>query len=530
MRLLKSCLLAFSLAAVLLPATQGGHSGAATAGKIVNTNSGRTYSSLAAALKDAAPEDRLEVGSGTYKGQFAIAKSVTIIGVDTGEGKPVMDGAGKTVVFDLKARNISIEGLKITSSNSPKRPFGFLTPYAEEACILVEADDVRISGNTLTGCGQGIYVRNTNGAQIESNDVSGNHIGGIFFLNSHRAKASGNTVNGNGYYGVTVQSFSFLPGIRHSYMAAKLVGSWWHVTDESRDMADIMSEDIEISGNTINGNAGGGILVGFARRISALENTIDENGGAPPSEIDMAWFNKHSKVKLDSNGRGFGILLSCDAYDNTLARNRINRNVDHGIQVQSAVRNEIAGNTVRDNDYGIRIQGSFGNLIKENEVSGSVARGISLETSRIPGIMTVPSIANRVLENDLQNPGENAFDDSHGKDQQPDQAWIDVAKVKRLPGYPAAGERVNHWDDGSRGNHYSDFDEESEGFRDADGDGVGETPHAIAGGSAVDHAPLAPADHARAPTRPDRKATTVCAVDGGDCSPGNEPPAPCPAG
>ncbi len=527
MQLLQSCLRALSLSVSLFLA---GNANAATGGKIVNTNSGKTFSSLAAALKDAAPEDRLEVGSGTYKGQFTVAKPLTIAGVDTGEGQPVIDGVGKTLVFDLKARNISIEGLKITSSNSPKRPFGFLTPYAEEACLLVEADDVRISGNTLTGCGQGIYVRNADGAQIENNDVSGNHIGGIFFLNSHRAKVAGNTVNGNGYYGVTVQSFSFLPGIRHSYMAAKLVGSWWHVTDESRDMADIVTEDIEISRNTINGNAGGGILVGFARRISALENTIEENGGAPPSEIDMAWFNKHSKVKLDSNGRGFGILLSCDAYDNTVARNQVNRNIDHGIQVQSAVRNEILGNKVADNDYGIRIQGSFGNLIKENRVSGSVARGISLDTSRIPGIMTVPSIANRVVGNDLQNPGQNAFDNSDGKNQPPDQAWIDVAKAKRLPGYPAEQERINHWDDGTRGNHYSDFDEEQEGFRDADGDGVSEASHPIPGGSAVDHFPFAPIEHTLAPFKPDRQTSTVCNWEGGDCSPRTEPPAPCPAG
>ena len=530
MYLLKYSLVSLLSSAVLLIATQTSRLDAATTGKVTNTASGKIYVSLAAALKDSAPEDRLEVGSGTYKGQFVITMPVVIAGVDTGEGQPVIDGAGKTVVFDLKAKNVSVEGLKITSSNSPKRPFGFLTPYSEEACILVEADDIRISGNTLTGCGQGIYVRNTNGANIENNDVSGNHIGGIFFLNSHRARVVGNTVTDNGYYGVTVQTFSFLPNIKMSYMAAKLIGRWWHVTDETRDMANIMSEDIEISGNTISRNSGGGILVGFARRISALDNTIEENGGAPPSEIDMAWFNKHSKVKLNSNGRGFGILLSCDAYDNTLAKNQLVRNIDHGIQVQSAVRNEILGNTVTDNDYGVRIQGSFGNLIKENLVSGSAVRGISLEESRIPGIMTVPSISNRVLSNDLQNPGQNAFDDSHGKNQPPDQAWLDVAKTKRLPDYPAAQDRINQWDDGSKGNHYSDFDEEQEGFRDADGDGVGETPHPIAGGSAVDHAPLAPLDHAIAPSRSGGHATTVCNLGDGDCSTVHELPAPCPAG
>jgi parallel beta-helix repeat protein len=522
--------LAFVLSAGLALASQPLTLEAAEPGRAINTTSGKVYSKLAAALKEAQAGDQIEIGSGTYKGSFGINKPITLTGVDTGEGPPVIDGSGKTVVLNLNAPGIRIEGLKITSTNSPKRPFGFLTPYAEEACILVEEDDVQIVGNTLTGCGQGIYVRNTDGALIENNTVTENHIGGIFFLNSHKAKVVANTVTDNGYYGVTVQSFSFLPGIKHSYMAAKLVGKWWHVTDESRDMADIMSEDIEISENTISRNSGGGILVGFARRISAVKNTIEENGGAPPSEIDMAWFNKHSKTKLDTNGRGFGILLSCDAYENTVEKNEVNRNVDHGIQVQSAILTDILANSVSDNDYGIRIQGSFGNVVTENKVSGSAARGISLEVSRIPGIMTVPSIANRVLGNDLENPGENAFDDSHGQNQTPETAWFDVAKVKRLPDYPAPEDRINLWDDGARGNHYSDFDETAEGFKDNDGNGVGETPHAILGGSAVDRFPLAGSDHAKAPSPSEQKAKLACHGGSSDCNPAKTRLAPCPAG
>jgi parallel beta-helix repeat protein len=503
---------------------------AAETGKAVNTTSGKAYSKLDTALKDAQAGDQIEIGSGTYKGSFGINKPITLTGVDTGEGPPVIDGNGKTVVLNLNATGIWIEGIKITSTSSPKRPFGFLTPYAEEACILVEKDDIQIVGNTLTGCGQGIYVRNTDGALIENNVVTENHIGGIFFLNSHKAKVAGNTVTDNGYYGVTVQSFSFLPGIKYSYMAGKLVGKWWHVTDESRNMADIMSEDIEISENTISRNWGGGILVGFARRISALKNTIEENGGAPPSEIDMAWYNKHSKTKLETNGRGFGILLSCDAYENKLENNEVNRNVDHGIQVTAAVLNDILGNSVSDNDYGIRIQGSFGNVIRENKVSGSVARGISLEVMRIPGIMDIPSIANRILGNDLANPGENSFDDSHGRDQTPEKAWFDVAKIKRLPDYPAPEDRINLWDDGAKGNHYSDFDDMEEGFTDRDGNGVGETPHAIPGGSAVDHFPLVGSDRAKAPSQREGNVTNACGASYSDCSRAETRLVPCPAG
>jgi hypothetical protein len=56
-------------------------------------------------------------------------------------------------------------------------------------------------------------------------------------------------------------------------------------------------------------------------------------GGAPHPEIVMARFNKQSKVTLDSNGRACGILLSCDAYDNMVAKNQLARNIGHGIRI-----------------------------------------------------------------------------------------------------------------------------------------------------------------------------------------------------
>lgn len=40
------------------------------------------------------------------------------------------------------------------------------------------------------------------------------------------------------------------------------------------------------------------------------------------------------------------------------------------------------------------------------------------------------------------------------------------------------------------GNHYDDFDEPAEGFRDGDGDGVGVLAHPIPGGGMIDHFPL----------------------------------------
>lgn len=513
-----------ALAALAVAGALPGAAAAVESGQAVNTASGQAYVSLAAALADARDGDKIELGSGSYEGTFEIDAAVTLIGVNTGGGLPVIDGKGKTVVLDVTADGASIEGLAITSTGSPARPWGFLTPYGEEACVLIEADDVRVANNTITGCGQGIYVRNTRGAVISHNTVEDNHVGGIFFLNSQAATVSANTVADNGYLGITVQTFSFPRGIEMSYRAAKLVGDWWHVTYEPRDMTEIISEDIVMSGNVVTGHGSGGVLVGFARRISALANTIGQNGGAPPSEIDIAFYG----AAATPGARGFGLLLSCDAYDNVVADNLVRNNDNHGIDAAFAVMNRIERNVVEGSDWGIMLQGSFGNRVANNVVSGNAEYGIRIESGLVGnGILTLPSIGNWVLGNDLVNPGVNAFDNSSGDATEPSKAWDDVADVKKLPAFP--GDRENHWDDGTRGNYYSDFDEPSEGFADKDGNGIGELAHPIPGGKAVDRYPLATG--VAAALVGEATATSEVASAGGTAGPGAascHPSALCP--
>jgi parallel beta-helix repeat protein len=49
---------------------------------------------------------------------------------------------------------------------------------------------------------------------------------------------------------------------------------------------------------------------------------------------------------------------------------------------------------------------------------------------------------------------------------------------------------VNQWDNGKRGNHYSEFDDDQEGCRDADGNSICDSGYTIPGGSNVDSHPL----------------------------------------
>lgn len=498
----------------------------ASAEEALRVGAAERYRTVSAALAAAKTGSVIEVTSGTYPETLVIRKTVEIRGVDAGGGMPVIDGRGDVAPIRVEAGSVVVEGLAVTSTGSPLRPLSYLTPYLEEACILIVADKVVVRGNRLSGCAQGIYVRNSDGFVIEDNEVTGNHRGGMMMLNSHRGRVAGNVVADNGIFqGIAVHSFSFLKGYEYSARASGLVGDWWKVTAENRDVADILSEEIEIAGNTVTGHGGAGIAVSFGRRINIVGNEVHHNGGAEPIEAEVKYF----QLELPLRERGAGILLYCDAYENTVRDNRVYENDNMGIQLGGAHWNRIENNLVETNPYGILVTASVGNTLIANRVKASAEFGIRVEG----GLYEIFSIATTVVHNDLDNPGVNAFDDTGTDNPAPGSGWLDVFPIRKLPPYPLeALKRANSWDDGVKGNRFSDFDEEPEGFRDADGDGIGETPHAIPGGASVDRFPLAgPGAGARKAEAaiPRLAGSPACGTDGAcGIDPGLRRTLPCP--
>src|SRR5690606_11823005 len=112
------------------------------------------------------------------------------------------------------------------------------------------------------------------------------------------------------------------------------------ITEDSRPLAAVISEDIEIAGNTVARHGHGGIGIGYARRVTIADNKVTENGGAPlPKVMPPVALSVSSP-----NVRGFGIAINCDAYDNIVSANEVTRNVNDGILIDSSYANRIARN------------------------------------------------------------------------------------------------------------------------------------------------------------------------------------------
>lgn len=157
--------------------------------------SGCDYTAIQAAVEASEDGDVVEVGSGTYNENLVLDKSITLRGVDTGEGAPVVNGRGSGSVVVLQADGAVLEGLYITNAG----------PYPS-AGIEVVSNDNLISGCEVWNSGWwGIYLKggstnNTVSECISSN--SENH--GIMVFRSPGNFFTENTVSNNGYNGIQI--------------------------------------------------------------------------------------------------------------------------------------------------------------------------------------------------------------------------------------------------------------------------------------------------------------------------------------
>ncbi|WP_348304108.1 hypothetical protein [Methanothrix sp.] len=90
--------------------------GFANAARITVAPKGADYSKIQGALNNASDGDVIEVQSGRYVEHVYILHSVSLIGVDTGSGRPVIDANGSSSAITLRANGTRIEGFNLTGS------------------------------------------------------------------------------------------------------------------------------------------------------------------------------------------------------------------------------------------------------------------------------------------------------------------------------------------------------------------------------------------------------------------------------
>jgi parallel beta-helix repeat protein len=152
---------------------------------------GVDYTTIQAAVNAAAAGDTIEVRSGTYDENVDVKKQLTLRGIDTGAGMPVVDGNGGGSAITLSA------GWNILD--------GFIATNSTIAGIVVTSDYNFIENNNVSNNnnGNGICLSFSNNNVIRDNIVLSNY-NNIFLNSSSNNMICGCTMDGGGYWGAGI--------------------------------------------------------------------------------------------------------------------------------------------------------------------------------------------------------------------------------------------------------------------------------------------------------------------------------------
>jgi len=141
--------------------------GVSLAADEVICKSGCQYATIQAAVDAAKPGDVIEVNSGNYSEKLIINKNVTLRGLDTGEGMPVIDAGEIGSAVTISADGVTMEGFLVTRSGHCG---------CGNAGIRLNSNNNTIRRNILVDNKYGIYSGLTSGNLIYQNDFVNNDI------------------------------------------------------------------------------------------------------------------------------------------------------------------------------------------------------------------------------------------------------------------------------------------------------------------------------------------------------------------
>lgn len=247
---------------------------------ISNTRTGESFSTIQTAIdsKNTLDGDTITLADGTYTENVAVYKKITIKPV-SGENVTVQAANPYIGVFTIVADGSTIQNMNITGA-------------AGSYGILSYANNVNITGNTITANSNGITLFNSNGAIISENSIINNWYG-INLYNSTGTTISENNIASN-WYGINFyNSTSAVSG-------NNIVGNWYGVlintannvmisgntiTDNNIGISLFNSTSTTVSGNTITNNQVG-ISYYKSDSTTTSGNTITNNSIADTSQID----------------------------------------------------------------------------------------------------------------------------------------------------------------------------------------------------------------------------------------------------
>lgn len=297
----------------------------------IRAGKGEQITSIAEAIRQAAPGDTILVSEGTYReGNLLIDKPLVLKGLN----HPLLDGEKKHELISVRSPYVTIDGFKIRSS-------GHSSMVDIAAIKIYNTHHVTVINNILEDNFFGIYAQEGKNCIIRDNrvtayesatEVSGN---GIHCWKSDSMEIAGNEVTGHrdGFY------FEF---VTHS-----VIDHNTSVKNHRYGLHFMFSHNNSYSNNIFRNN-GAGVAVMFTRKVVMTGNLFEENWG------DAA----------------YGLLLK-EISDSRIEKNTFVNNT-MAIDMEGSSRILVKNNVFRTNGWAMKIQAScMDNTVEANNFLGN---------------------------------------------------------------------------------------------------------------------------------------------------------------
>jgi parallel beta-helix repeat protein len=313
--------------------------------------------SIQAAVDAAYLGDTILVHSGTYYENVNVTKQLTLQGVDTGSGKPVVDAGSSGSAITLSADGITLEGFKATNSG-----WG-------DAGIKVTSNDNTITGNNARNNNKnGIDLSGSSNNILTNNNASKNVFGINLWYYSSNNTLSGNVMSSNSF-NLVVEGISLSEYI-HSIDTTNTVNGkpvYYLVNQKDKQVPNdagyvglVNSTNIAVK-NLILKKNGEGILLAYTKGSVIENNTVSDNDDG--IYLSSSCDNTITGNNASNNGEGISLMYSSN---NILTNNTASAN-NHGIYLEDSSNNILTSNTVCYNrHYAIRFRYSSTNKIYLN--------------------------------------------------------------------------------------------------------------------------------------------------------------------